>query len=99
LEQLFQPLSVAMMFGMQAIDFFAQRGHLCFIHQAPPSIKEHLHISPLERKRQAEKQSKVTSRCGIRRGKLPCVTAITTDPLAVTASEFDRLGEAETQGP
>jgi hypothetical protein len=36
LNQFFQPLSVAVMFGMQAIDFFAQRVVLYLIHQAPP---------------------------------------------------------------
>jgi hypothetical protein len=36
LKQFFQPLSVAMVFGMQAIYLFAQRGILYFIHQAPP---------------------------------------------------------------
>src|ERR1039457_442005 len=36
LEQLFQPLSVMTMFGMQAINFCAQRGILYFIHPAPP---------------------------------------------------------------
>jgi hypothetical protein len=39
LKQFFQPLSVSMMFGMQAIDFFAQRGILYFIHQAPPLLQ------------------------------------------------------------
>jgi hypothetical protein len=31
-------LSVAMMFGMQAIDLFAQRWILYFVHQAPPWV-------------------------------------------------------------
>lgn len=37
-KQIFQPLSVAMMFGMQAIDLFAQRWILYFVHQAPPWV-------------------------------------------------------------
>jgi hypothetical protein len=49
-----------MMFGLQAIDFFAQRGILYFIHPAPPYINEHLHISPLPCKRQVEKKPEVT---------------------------------------
>ncbi|MFZ0339103.1 MAG: hypothetical protein WAL45_13800 [Terracidiphilus sp.] len=36
LEQLFQTLSVAMMFGVQTIKLIAQRGNLYFVHQAPP---------------------------------------------------------------
>jgi hypothetical protein len=37
LQQLFQTLSVAAMFGEQAIELFAQRGTiLYFVHQAPP---------------------------------------------------------------
>ena len=43
-KQFFQPLSVAMMLGMQAINLFAQRRILVFVHQAPPSLTEHLHI-------------------------------------------------------
>ncbi|HUD75341.1 MAG TPA: hypothetical protein VMQ76_09740, partial [Terracidiphilus sp.] len=71
------PLSVITMFGMQAIYFCAQRGILYFIHQAPPFIKEHLHISPPWRKRQVQKGPKVTFPCGIRLGQPSCVTAIT----------------------
>jgi len=36
LNQFFQPLSVSMVFGMQAIYLFAQRWILYFVHQAPP---------------------------------------------------------------
>src|SRR5271168_2890861 len=36
LKQFFQPLGVALMFGMQTIQLFAQRGILYFIHPAPP---------------------------------------------------------------
>jgi hypothetical protein len=36
LKQFFQSLSVAMMFGVQAVQFFAQRGILYFVHPAPP---------------------------------------------------------------
>jgi hypothetical protein len=36
-QQLFQPLSVATMFRVQAIELFAQRGIQNFIHQAPPN--------------------------------------------------------------
>jgi hypothetical protein len=36
LKQLFQTLSVAAMFGVQAIKLTAQRGTLYFVHQAPP---------------------------------------------------------------
>jgi hypothetical protein len=39
LKQLFQPLSVATVFGLQAIDLFAQRRILYFVHQAPPIVK------------------------------------------------------------
>jgi hypothetical protein len=46
---------------LQAFNFCAQRGILYFIHQAPPIIKELLHISPLERKPQVENGPKVTS--------------------------------------
>ena len=37
-KQFFQALSVAMMFGMQAINLFAQRWILKFVHQAPPWV-------------------------------------------------------------
>jgi len=37
-KQFFQPLSVAMMFGMQAVNLFAQRLILDFVHQAPPCV-------------------------------------------------------------
>jgi hypothetical protein len=47
------------MFGMQAINFCAQRGILYFIHQAPPNINEHLHISPQERNPQVKKGPEV----------------------------------------
>jgi hypothetical protein len=36
LKQFFQTLSVAAMFGVQAIKLIAQRGTLYFVHQAPP---------------------------------------------------------------
>ena len=52
LNQLFLPLSVAAMFGLQAVYFFAQRGILDLIHQAPPYITEHLHIAPRRDNRQ-----------------------------------------------
>jgi hypothetical protein len=48
-----------MMFGMQAINLFAQRGILYFVHQAPPVVTEHLHIPPQERKLQVVKKAKV----------------------------------------
>jgi hypothetical protein len=60
LQQFLKPLSVAMMFGLQAIDFFTQRGILYFVHQAPPSTIEHLGISPRRCKQQAQKKPKVT---------------------------------------
>jgi hypothetical protein len=49
------------MFGLQAINFCAQRGILYFIHQAPPCIKEHLHISLPVLNPQVEKEPEVTS--------------------------------------
>src|ERR1035441_10729966 len=95
LQQLFQPLSVMTMFGLQAIYFCAQRGILYFIHPAPPFIKEHLHISPSQCKPQAKKEPEVTSGCGIRRGKPPCVTAITTCSVRRAESDF---GQPEARG-
>jgi hypothetical protein len=65
------------MFGMQAIYFCAQRGILYFIHQAPPFIKEQLHISPSRRNGQVQKGTKVTLLCGIHPENPSCVTAIT----------------------
>jgi hypothetical protein len=47
-----------MMFGLQTIDFFAQRGTLYFIHRAPPFVNEQLHISPPRRNLQVKKGSK-----------------------------------------
>jgi hypothetical protein len=59
LKQIFQPLSVAMMFGMQAMNLFAQRVVMYFVHQAPPVVTEHLRIPPLRLKRQVLKETKV----------------------------------------
>ena len=36
LKQLFKPLSVAMVFRMQAVYLLAQQRILSFVHQAPP---------------------------------------------------------------
>jgi hypothetical protein len=58
LKQFFQPLSVTTVFGMETIDLCAQRGILYFIHQAPPSVKEHLDISPSEGNSQGGKLPK-----------------------------------------
>ena len=44
LEQFLQPLNVATMFRMETVDLSAQRLVLYFIHQAPPFMKEQLHI-------------------------------------------------------
>jgi hypothetical protein len=38
LKQFFQPLSVATVFGMKAINLFAQHRILYFVHQAPPDF-------------------------------------------------------------
>jgi hypothetical protein len=89
LQQLFQPLSVMTMFGLQAIYFCAQRGILYFIHPAPPFVKEHLHISSSMRIPQAKKEPEVTTGCGIQRGNPPCVTAITICSVRRKQSVFD----------
>jgi hypothetical protein len=67
LEQFLQPLGVATMFGVETINLFAQRTVLYFIHQAPPFMKEHLHISPLHGNSQAGKRAKAPRTCGFRR--------------------------------
>ena len=59
LNQLVQPLSVATVFCVQAINFFTQRGILYFIHQAPPHFKEHLHIALFCGKGQARRIPKM----------------------------------------
>jgi hypothetical protein len=51
------------MFGMQAINLFAQRGILYFVHQAPPLVTEHLHIPLRALNRQVPKSTKVI--CGV----------------------------------
>ena len=38
LKQFLQPLSVATMFGLETTNFFAQRGIIYLIHQAPPTF-------------------------------------------------------------
>jgi hypothetical protein len=43
---------------METFDLCAQRGILYFIHQAPPSVKEHLDISPSEGNSQGGKLPK-----------------------------------------
>jgi hypothetical protein len=83
LEQLFQPLSVAMMFGLQTIGFFAQHRVQDFIHRAPPFVNEQLHISPLEHNRQAQKSQKLLLICGILDQKPPSVMAVTFGAVAV----------------
>jgi hypothetical protein len=82
LEQLFQPLSVAMMFGMQTIDFFAQRRVQDFIHRAPPFVNEQLHISPLEHNRQAQKKQKSLQPVEFGTEILLGVTAVTVRAVA-----------------
>ena len=52
LNQLFQPLSVATVFGVQAVNLFAQRGIVYFIHRRLLGFIEHLHIAPRDNKRQ-----------------------------------------------
>jgi hypothetical protein len=86
LEQLFQPLSVAMMFGLQTIDFFAQRRVQDFIHRAPPFVNEQLHISPLEHNRQAQKNQKLLPSVEFETEILLSVTAVTFK--AATALSF-----------
>ena len=51
LNQLFQPLSVATVFCVQATNFFTQRGILYFIHQAPPGFKGTFTYSSLPRRK------------------------------------------------
>jgi hypothetical protein len=51
------------MFGMQAINLFAQRGILYFVHQAPPLVTEHLHITLPGLKGQVPNGTKVI--CGV----------------------------------
>src|ERR1700760_3817222 len=46
LNQFFQPLSVATMFGLQTANFFAQRGVIYLIHQAPPDYFEITYSPP-----------------------------------------------------
>ena len=49
LKQFFQPLSVATMFGLQTTNFFAQRGVIYLIHQAPPVFLENTYSPPAAR--------------------------------------------------
>src|SRR5215469_8422356 len=64
LNQLFQPLSVATVFGVQAVNLFAQRSVLNFIHRRPPWFHRTFTYSSGATQSASGKQGRLDRSCG-----------------------------------